>query len=64
MRKTLTYNARTDVFTLELTDRHGTDIQMFTVPADAPVFNVCGVDLVTVRNVLRAPDRERVLLCA
>lgn len=51
---TIEYDARTDTFTLETVEDNGNvEIALFTAP-DAGPFNVCGLDVCAVREVVRA----------
>lgn len=48
-------NERTNVFTLTTIDEYGNEhIEMFTVPGNAPTFNVLGLDCVDFRNTWAA----------
>lgn len=48
------HNERTNVFTLTTTDKDGYEhIEMFTVPADAPAFDVCGIDCAQLCRMMR-----------
>jgi hypothetical protein len=50
---TLKFDAMTQTGILETTDRHGySHVEMFSVPPDAPVFNVQGMDCALVRELI------------
>ena len=52
---TLTCDVRTGTFALTTVDTNGYEhVELFTVPANAPVLNVHGMDCVLLRELLTA----------